>query len=175
MYYSSRIAILETHNIIRVALVEAETAAKVLDLVKPPTLLCELDGGICLGHERIENGLEAGLVAIVEALEVDEARRHEESHVELLGHVLRKLLNQLEPCHHPFCSAPFQRSNIVGEGFRGREGVESELGDDAHGRSCAADGPEKIRVLSFGAVHDGRIGQNNGGADEPVQRKTLGV
>lgn len=157
------------------ALVEVETPAKVLDLVKPSTLLCELDGGICLGHEGIKDSLEAGLVAIVETLEVDEARRHEEPHIELLGHVLRKLLNQPEPGNHSLCSAPFQRSNIVGERFRGREGVESELGDDAHGRSCSADGPEKIRVLSFGAVHDGRVGQNNGGADKPVQRKTLGV
>lgn len=166
---------METHNVIWVALVEAETTAKMLNLVKPSALLRELHCGICLGHERIEDGLEAGLVAIVETLEVDEARCHEEPHVELLGHVLRKLLNQLEPGNHPFCGAPFQRSDIVGESFRGREGVESELGDDAHGRSCAADGPEKICVLSFRAVHDGRVGQNNGGADEPVQRKTLGV
>ena len=173
--YKDRRARFETHNVIWVPLVEGETTAEMFHLVKPSALLCELDRSTCLGHERIEDGLEAGLVSIVETLEVDKARRHEEPHVELLGHILRKLLNDLEPSNHPFGGTPFQRSDIVRENFRGRKGVESELGNDAHGRSRAADGPEKIWVLRFGAVHNGRVGQNNGGADEPVQRKTLGV
>lgn len=166
-----------SHLLVCVLLIQRQPVVKVLQIAKPVRRLRRRQPPAKSRKQRVENGLQPGLVAVKHALQVREPRRDEEPHVQLPRHLAGSgpPLEDPEPVAGFPLVGPLQRGEEIRRP-RGRvESLGAELRDHARRAARALQGPEELWTLGSGGRGDGAVGQDDRRADEPVEREALCV
>lgn len=170
---------MEAYHVVRVADIDGVgRAVRVVRKRTHPVLLLGLaEGSAELGEQRRDGGAQAVRVAVVHALQLRLRGASEHAEVHLLGHVAGD-----DPVLHGGpargdgrAAVPRQvdreDGHLVGRGER----AELEGADDAKVGARAADGPEQVRVDRLGRLDDGGVGEDHGGALDPVDGQAVRV